>query len=64
MAEKSLDVNNYVLDDNYESEVVVYDEEIDGDAFPDRDDHLKKKEEEQKRVKALKDKIAKNRVRL
>jgi hypothetical protein len=59
----SINIKDYKIDESYQPEVVVYDEEVDGDMFPDRDDHLKKKESEQKKYKDLKDQIAKKRVR-
>jgi hypothetical protein len=60
---KKLDINSYVLNDNYKLEEVEYDEEVDGEIFPDREDHLKKKDEARDKYKDLKDTIAKSRVR-
>ena len=58
-----LDIQNYVLDKDYKLELVEYNEEVDGEAFPDRNQHLKKKEEIREQYKNIKNQIAKNRVR-
>jgi len=63
MSEKNIDLVNYVLDKSYKPEQMEYDEEIDGNLFPDRDEHLKKKEEIRDKYKNIKDSIAKKRVR-
>ena len=63
LSEKKIDVNSYVLDDSYKPEQVEYDEEIDGNFFPDRDDHLKKKENARDKYKDIKNSMATTRVR-
>jgi len=63
MSEKKLNIKDYVLDSNYITEKMEYDEEIDGNLFPDRDEHLKQKDNVREKYKDLKDSIAKSRVR-
>lgn len=58
-----LSVDNYVLDDSYQLEQVEYNEEVDGEVFPDRDEHLKKKDEVRSKYRGLKDSMNKKRVR-
>jgi len=50
---------DYVLTD-YAQDVVEYDEEIDGAMFPDRDEHLKKKEEAKEKITKLKQNLRNN----
>jgi hypothetical protein len=63
MSNKQFDIENYVLYESYQPEQIEYDEEIDGHFFPDRDEHLKKKEKIREEYKKIKDAIAKKRVR-
>ena len=63
MSEKKVDVKTYVLDADYKAEKIEYDEEIDGNLFPDRDEHLKKKDDIREKYKDIKNSIVKNRVR-
>ncbi len=63
MSDKKLDIKDYVFDESYQLEQVEYDEEVDGDSFPDRDEHLKKKDELRDQYKNIKDQIARSRVR-
>lgn len=63
MSEKKLNLKDYKLDETYKAEEVEFNEEIDGNFFPDRDEHLKKKDEARNQYKKIKDSMATNRVR-
>ena len=63
MDKKYLNIKDYVLDTNYEAEKMEYDEEVDGNLFPDRNEHLKQKENLRDKYKNIKNSIAKSRVR-
>jgi|GEM_PF-5404062 len=63
MSEKKLDFDNYVLDKNYKSEKMEYDEEVDGNFFPDREEHLKKKEAIRQEYQKIKNAMSQKRVR-
>lgn len=58
-----IDVKSYVLNKDYKPEQMEYNEEIDGNLFPNRYEHLKKKEELREKYKNIKNSISRNKVR-
>jgi len=63
MSEKKLDFSNYILDKNYKPEKMEYDEEVDGNFFPDREVYLKKKDIVREEYQKIKKAMSQKRVR-
>jgi len=63
MSEKKLDLENYILDTDYKPEQMEYDEQIDGNFFPNREEHLKKKEDIRKKYQNTKKTMTQKKVR-